>query len=89
VRKSVSIFRRKENAYSLFFVFYCLCHCFFCVGWRNREDQFYKLIEHLGQGSPFNYRGWQLQYKNYYGKFYLLPIIALVFPHQVVLLLLC
>lgn len=33
----------------------------------RREEQFRQLIFILGEDSPFNYKGWQLQYKNYYG----------------------
>ena len=32
------------------------------------EEQFHTLISILGENSPFNAKGWQLQYKNYYGK---------------------
>jgi hypothetical protein len=32
-----------------------------------REDQFHKLIDVLGEESPFNAQGWHLQYKTYYG----------------------
>jgi hypothetical protein len=35
----------------------------------RRQDQFNHLIDILGEDSPFNAKGWKLQYKNYYGTF--------------------
>jgi hypothetical protein len=47
-----------------------------------REEQFHKLIDVLGEESPFNAQGWHLQYKTYYGTrspLHLLSLFASIF----------